>query len=203
MVINTRSYCWGSCNVKARRTRQGSGPASPPPGGPARPSQAGVSGGRCACEEGLSIVAASSPDSHLPLVSGRAIRPVMVVLVVAAAIVCGLAPSAIWLRTSFAELRSHYDASYPLVLEWNATRVRGRLEAARLEIAVPDGSQAPGGDGLRLMTYNVKFGGGRIDFFFDCHGQRWCDYSRNFPSQLECVGWLEHRAAPDPRSGRR
>ncbi len=23
---------------------------------------------------------------------------------------------------------------------------------------------------LRVMTYNIKFGGGRIDFFFDCHG---------------------------------
>lgn len=25
---------------------------------------------------------------------------------------------------------------------------------------------------LRVMTYNLKFGGGRIDFFFDCHGDR-------------------------------
>jgi endonuclease/exonuclease/phosphatase family metal-dependent hydrolase len=25
-------------------------------------------------------------------------------------------------------------------------------------------------DRLRVMTYNIKFGGGRIDFFFDCHG---------------------------------
>lgn len=25
---------------------------------------------------------------------------------------------------------------------------------------------------LQLMDYNVKFGGGRIDFFFDCHGDR-------------------------------
>ena len=25
---------------------------------------------------------------------------------------------------------------------------------------------------LLIMTYNVKFGGGRIDFFFDCHGDR-------------------------------
>jgi endonuclease/exonuclease/phosphatase family metal-dependent hydrolase len=25
---------------------------------------------------------------------------------------------------------------------------------------------------LRVMSYNVKFGGGRIDFFFDCHGDR-------------------------------
>jgi endonuclease/exonuclease/phosphatase family metal-dependent hydrolase len=25
---------------------------------------------------------------------------------------------------------------------------------------------------LRLMNYNLKFGGGRLDFFFDCHGDR-------------------------------
>lgn len=25
---------------------------------------------------------------------------------------------------------------------------------------------------LVVMTYNIKFGGGRIDFFFDCHGDR-------------------------------
>jgi endonuclease/exonuclease/phosphatase family metal-dependent hydrolase len=25
---------------------------------------------------------------------------------------------------------------------------------------------------LKVMTWNVKFGGGRIDFFFDCHGDR-------------------------------
>lgn len=28
------------------------------------------------------------------------------------------------------------------------------------------------GDELRVMTWNVKFAGGRIDFFFDCHGDR-------------------------------
>ncbi len=27
-------------------------------------------------------------------------------------------------------------------------------------------------DSLVVMNYNVKFGGGRIDFFFDCHGDR-------------------------------
>src|SRR6185369_15762918 len=35
------------------------------------------------------------------------------------------------------------------------------------ERAAPDPS-AP----LRVMNYNVKFGGGRIDFFFDCFGDR-------------------------------
>ncbi|PKQ66229.1 endonuclease [Labilibaculum manganireducens] len=27
-------------------------------------------------------------------------------------------------------------------------------------------------DTLKVMTWNIKFGGGRIDFFFDCHGNR-------------------------------
>lgn len=27
-------------------------------------------------------------------------------------------------------------------------------------------------DTLLVMTYNIKFGGGRIDFWFDCHGDR-------------------------------
>lgn len=35
----------------------------------------------------------------------------------------------------------------------------------RVEAPDPDGS-------LQVMSYNVKFGGGRIDFFFDCHGDR-------------------------------
>lgn len=30
----------------------------------------------------------------------------------------------------------------------------------------------PPGDELVVMTWNVKFSGGRIDFFFDCHGDR-------------------------------
>ena len=30
----------------------------------------------------------------------------------------------------------------------------------------------PYGDSLRVMDWNIKFGGGRIDFFFDCYGDR-------------------------------
>jgi endonuclease/exonuclease/phosphatase family metal-dependent hydrolase len=37
--------------------------------------------------------------------------------------------------------------------------------AERLEPAAPT-------EQLVVMTYNIKFGGGRIDFFFDCHGDR-------------------------------
>ena len=31
---------------------------------------------------------------------------------------------------------------------------------------------APAKDTLKVMTWNIKFGGGRIDFFFDCYGDR-------------------------------
>ena len=27
-------------------------------------------------------------------------------------------------------------------------------------------------DTMRIVTWNIKFGGGRIDFFFDCYGDR-------------------------------
>lgn len=38
---------------------------------------------------------------------------------------------------------------------------------ASRDIDVPGAKQT-----LVVMTYNIKFGGGRIDFFFDCHGDR-------------------------------
>ena len=42
------------------------------------------------------------------------------------------------------------------------------------EIWRAPGARSPskGSDTLRVMTWNVKFGGGRIDFFFDGHGDR-------------------------------
>jgi endonuclease/exonuclease/phosphatase family metal-dependent hydrolase len=36
-------------------------------------------------------------------------------------------------------------------------------------VLVPAG---PPAGALTLMSYNLKFGGGRVDFFFDCHGDR-------------------------------
>ena len=42
---------------------------------------------------------------------------------------------------------------------------------------------------LRLMNYNLKFGGGRIDFFFDCHG------SRVLMTKSEVIANLEGLAA--------
>ncbi len=46
------------------------------------------------------------------------------------------------------------------------------------ETYVADGISEPGAPAgsLRMMTWNVKFGAGRVDFFFDCHGDRgWMD----------------------------
>lgn len=43
-------------------------------------------------------------------------------------------------------------------------------EVSYFEAADPETIARP--DTLKIMTWNVKFGGGRIDFFFDCHGDR-------------------------------
>ena len=49
---------------------------------------------------------------------------------------------------------------------------------------------------LRAMNYNVKFGGGRIDFFFDCFG------NRVLMTKDEVRRNLERLAAKDPRIAR-
>ena len=46
------------------------------------------------------------------------------------------------------------------------------FEAARYYEAKRGGSVPEPKPVLRAMNYNVKFGGGRIDFFFDCFGDR-------------------------------
>lgn len=42
-----------------------------------------------------------------------------------------------------------------------------RVYRADRSVRLPQPKQS-----LVVMTYNIKFGGGRIDFFFDCHGDR-------------------------------
>lgn len=54
----------------------------------------------------------------------------------------------------------------PFHVEFEDVEPAERYEAASL--SEPDAR--PGE--LRVMTWNVKFGGGRIDFFFDCFGDR-------------------------------
>jgi len=41
-----------------------------------------------------------------------------------------------------------------------------------LRYTAPGAQPAPRKDTLTIMTWNIKFGGGRIDFFFDCYGDR-------------------------------
>ncbi len=45
------------------------------------------------------------------------------------------------------------------------------IEAAEKYFA-PGATPAPPKDTLTVMTWNIKFGGARIDFFFDCYGDR-------------------------------
>lgn len=61
---------------------------------------------------------------------------------------------------------------------------------ARLIRDVPEESR------LTVMTYNVKFGGGRIDFFFDCHGDEVLMSEAQVITHLE--GLAEFVRAKDP-----
>ncbi len=54
----------------------------------------------------------------------------------------------------------------PLVEEFDAVEPAEVYHAAKQTSAPAAPAQ------LTVMTYNIKFGGGRIDFFFDCHGDR-------------------------------
>jgi endonuclease/exonuclease/phosphatase family metal-dependent hydrolase len=50
---------------------------------------------------------------------------------------------------------------------------------------------------LRIMTYNVKFGGGRIDFFFDCHGDEVLMSESTVETHLQGLAELIRAADPD------
>jgi len=65
---------------------------------------------------------------------------------------------------------------------------------------VDDGSALHGSfrnDTIKVMTWNIKFGGGRIDFFFDCHGQRVVMDSAEVISNLEAIATFIHNTHPD------
>ncbi|MEC9071895.1 MAG: endonuclease/exonuclease/phosphatase family protein [Myxococcota bacterium] len=55
--------------------------------------------------------------------------------------------------------------------------------------ALTEAPESP--ESLRVMNWNIKFGGGRIDFFFDCHG----DPGRSLMSEDEVLSHLEGLAA--------
>lgn len=55
----------------------------------------------------------------------------------------------------------------------------------------------PPTDTLKAMTYNVKFGGGRIDFFFDCFGDRVVMDSSEVIANLDALAALIRHIDPD------
>lgn len=59
--------------------------------------------------------------------------------------------------------------------------------------------KATGGyDGtLKVMTYNIKFGGGRFDFFFDCHGDRVLMTEDEVVRNMDRVATIINEVDPD------
>lgn len=52
-------------------------------------------------------------------------------------------------------------------------------------------------DTLGVMTWNIKFGGGRIDFFFDCHGDRVIMDSSEVQNHLKGISAFLRHEQPD------
>jgi endonuclease/exonuclease/phosphatase family metal-dependent hydrolase len=58
-------------------------------------------------------------------------------------------------------------------------------------------SPAPPALGLNVMSYNLKFGGGRIDFFFDCQGKRVLMSRQEVLTHLEGLAEKIRQVDPD------
>lgn len=52
-------------------------------------------------------------------------------------------------------------------------------------------------DTFEVMTWNIKFGGGRVDFFFDCHGDRVIMDSAEVHNHLEEISTFINQTQPD------
>ncbi len=52
-------------------------------------------------------------------------------------------------------------------------------------------------DTLKVMTWNIKFGGGRIDFFFDCHGDRVIMEKSEVLSHMDALAEKIREVSPD------
>ena len=59
-------------------------------------------------------------------------------------------------------------------------------------VAPPEAPQA-----LKIMTWNVKFGGGRVDFFFDCFGDRVLMSRDEVRDHMEGIARLIREDDPD------
>lgn len=58
-------------------------------------------------------------------------------------------------------------------------------------------AEAPIPDTLKIMTWNIKFGGGRIDFFFDCFGDRVIMSEEEVLGNLENLAFKINQYQPD------
>ncbi len=61
----------------------------------------------------------------------------------------------------------------------------------------PRSIDSPQPDTLKLLTWNLKFGGGRLDFFFDCHGDRVLMDSAEVIENLKGIAALINQLSPD------
>ncbi len=71
------------------------------------------------------------------------------------------------------------------------------VEPAHMYVASERKSAARPRGSLALMNYNVKFGGGRIDFFFDCHGDRVLMTEAEVVANLERIASIVNEFNPD------
>ena len=85
-------------------------------------------------------------------------------------------------------------------LLWSRDPMGAAFEAREpAEVWRAPGARAPsrGADTLRVMTWNVKFGGARLDFFFDGHGDRVRMSEAEVLANLEQLGAMIQRVDPD------
>ncbi|MDH5491784.1 MAG: endonuclease/exonuclease/phosphatase family protein, partial [Myxococcales bacterium] len=71
------------------------------------------------------------------------------------------------------------------------------LEPAQTYRAREPGAPSTPGASLKVMSWNIKFGGGRIDFFFDCHGDRVLMERSEVIANLEGLADAIRRVEPD------
>jgi endonuclease/exonuclease/phosphatase family metal-dependent hydrolase len=78
----------------------------------------------------------------------------------------------------------------PFHVEFEPIESAQTFQAGQLKAANPTSE-------LRVMNYNVKFGGGRIDFFFDCHGDRVLMDRSEVVANLERLAQVINAVDPD------
>lgn len=65
------------------------------------------------------------------------------------------------------------------------------VEATELQVPLDKPSA------LKVMTWNIKFGGGRIDFFFDCYGDRVLMSSEEVTGHIQAIAEVVNAVDPD------